>query len=109
MESIYNRHCQAVWHKDTHTYRLNANRDHVYCQKGQHIGTCKGYFFCDYRGGLVAFRPGIKSSPPLISETPPMLPLPAIPPIFEIPSLPSLPLISSLSWASMNWQQFIRL
>ena len=109
MEPIYNRHHQVAWHKDTHTYHLNGNHEHAYCQKCQHLGTFKGYFFCDYRGGVVAFKPGTKGSPlPPISEIPPILPFPAISPILEIPSIPPLPGISSLSWAAMNWQQFTR-
>ena len=98
MEPVYNYYDSAI------------NGDHVYCQRAQHLGVFKGYLFCDYRGGIVAFKPGAKSSPiPPISEIPLIRPFPAIPPILAIPSISPIPAaISSLDWAAMGWQQFIR-
>lgn len=98
MEPVYNHHAPAT------------NGEHVYCQRGQHLGVFKGYLFCDYRGGLVAFKPGTKSGPVLpVPIIPPVLSFPAIPPILAIPSIPPVPaVISSLDWAAMDWQQFMR-
>jgi hypothetical protein len=116
MEPIYNHLGRTIaWLKNNTIYdtiprpRAFIRQRVIYTYEGRYIGQFEHGFFRDKQGHAVAFMQGASGGPiPPVTEVSPVPPIPPIPPIEPILSIPPIPPIPSLSWSSLEWEDFLR-
>ncbi len=114
---LYDRHGAAIVHIENNViYTISGvpvaflQHEYVYAYSGKQLGTYEDGWLRDLKGTCVFFSEHATGAGPVppVPRVPPVPSVPRIPPVPPVPQIPRIKAIPSLSWSSVEGNQFFQ-